>query len=144
MNFRKNPNGTITMIQPAVIEKLLNSLWICGEWKMHDAPANVILTKDEDGNGRKQEYHYCSVICQIKYIYGRTKPDIHFYVHQYAKYSIDPKQSHKEGVKSIGLYFKKTKDKVLVFIPDGSNGPEFYAGVYSAGAWYREYADQMG
>ena len=37
-----------------------------------------------------------------------------------------------------------TKDKVLVFIPDGSNGTEFYAGVYSAGAWYREYADQMG
>ena len=25
-------------------------------------PANFILTKDEDGNGRKQEWHYRSVI----------------------------------------------------------------------------------
>ena len=40
MNFSKDPNGTITMIQQA----------------------NVILTKDEDGNGRSQEWHYRSVI----------------------------------------------------------------------------------
>ena len=40
INVSKYPNGTITMSQPE----------------------NVILTKDEDGNGRKQEWHYHSVI----------------------------------------------------------------------------------
>ena len=40
MNVRKYPNGTITMSQPE----------------------NFILKKDEDGNGRKQEWHYRSVI----------------------------------------------------------------------------------
>ena len=40
INFIKYPNGTITMIQPE----------------------NVILTKDEYGNGKKQEWNYCSVI----------------------------------------------------------------------------------
>ena len=111
---------------------------------MHDAPANVILTKDEDGNGRKQEYHYCSVICQIKYIYGRTKPDIHFYVHQYAKYSIDPKQSHAEDVKMIGHHFKKTKYKGLIFTPDESNDLEYYSDVYLARSWCKEYSYQIG
>ena len=40
MNVNKYPNGTITMSQPE----------------------NIILTKDEYGNGRKQEWHYRSVI----------------------------------------------------------------------------------
>ena len=111
---------------------------------MHDTPENVILTKHEYGIGRRKDWHCCSVISQMNFLSGLISPDIIFSVHQCAKCSIYLKQSHKEGVKSIGPYFKKTKDKVLVFIPDGSNGPEFYAGVYSAGAWYREYADQMG
>ena len=58
MNVRKYPNGTTTMSQPAIIDKTLNSLGICDESKMNDTLANVILTKDEDGNGRKQEWHY--------------------------------------------------------------------------------------
>ena len=62
MNFIKNPNVTITKSQPAIIDKILNSLGIYDKSKMHDTSANFILTKDEDGYGRKQEWHYCSVI----------------------------------------------------------------------------------
>ena len=53
MNVRKHPNGTITMSQPTIINKILNSQGFCNESKMHDSPENVILTKDEYGNGRK-------------------------------------------------------------------------------------------
>ena len=31
MNIRKDPNLTITMIQPAMTDKILNSLEICNE-----------------------------------------------------------------------------------------------------------------
>ena len=54
MDFRKYPNGTITMNQPEIIDKILNSLGICDESKMHDTPENIILTRYEDGNRRKQ------------------------------------------------------------------------------------------
>ena len=64
----------ITMSQPTIIDKILNSLGICDESKIQDTPANFILTKYEDGNGRNQEFHYCSVIGQIYYIYGTTRP----------------------------------------------------------------------
>ena len=57
----------------------------------------------------------------MNYISGTTRPDILFAVHQCAKYSIDPKQSHEEAVKRIGRYLKKTKDKGLVFTSNGSN-----------------------
>ena len=86
---------------------------------MHDTPANVILTKDEYVNWRKQERHYSSVIGQMNYLDGTTRLDIIFSVHQCAKYSIDPKQFHEEAVKRIGRYLKKIKDKGLVFTPGG-------------------------
>ena len=58
MNSRKDTNGTITMSQPAFIDKILNRLGILDEPKNYNTPENVILTKDEDGNGKNQEYHY--------------------------------------------------------------------------------------
>ena len=102
---------------------------------MHDTPVNVIFTKEEGGNGRKQEYHCHSVIGQMNYFSGSTRPDIIFAVHQCAKYSIYPKESHEESVKIIGRYLKKTKDKGLVFTPDDSNGLEYYADVDLSVSW---------
>ena len=64
------------------------------------------------------------MIGQINYLTGTTRPDIIFSMHQCAKYSIDPKQSHEESVKMIGWYLKKKKDKVLIFTSDVSNGLE--------------------
>ena len=65
MNFSKDPNGTITTNKPAIIDKILNSLGICDETKIHDTRANIILTQYEDGNGRNQEWNYVSVIGQM-------------------------------------------------------------------------------
>ena len=59
------------------------------------------------------------VIGQINYLFGTTIPDILFALHQCAKYSIYPKQSHEESIKSIRRYLNKTKDKGLFFTPDG-------------------------
>ena len=54
MNVRKDPNGTITMIQTAIIEKILNRLGICDESKMNDSPANFILKEMKmEMGGRK-------------------------------------------------------------------------------------------
>ena len=58
----------------------------------------------------------------MNYLDRKNRPYILFDMHQCAKYSIYPKQSHEESVKRIGRYLKKTKDKGLVFTPDGSNG----------------------
>ena len=55
MNVIKYQNGTITTIQPVMINTILNSLGICNESKMYDTPASFILTKYEYGNGKKQE-----------------------------------------------------------------------------------------
>ena len=85
MDVSKYKNGTITMSQPAIIEKILDRLGICDESKMHYTPENVILTEYEGGNGKKQEWHYCSVTCQMNYLAITTRRDIIFFVHKCAK-----------------------------------------------------------
>ena len=144
MNISKDTNGTITMSQPAIIDKILNSFGICDESNMHDTSANFILKKDENENGRKKEWHYSSVFGQINYLAETTRPNILFAKHQCAKYIIHQKQSHKESIKSIGRYFKKTKYKNIVLTPNWSNGIECYADADYAGSWCRDYADQVG
>ena len=47
-------------------------------------------------------------------------------------------------MKRIGKYLKKTNDKGLVFILDGSNGMEFYFDTDFVGTWFIEDADQVG
>ena len=106
---------------------------------MEDTPANVILKKME-----KKEWHYCSLICQMSYLAGTSRPDIPFSVHKCEKYSIDPKQSHEESVKRIRPYLNKTKDKCLVFTPDGKNGIECYVNADFYGSCCIEDADQVG
>ena len=54
INVRKDPNGNINISQHEIIDKILNSLGICYESKMHDTPANFILMENEDRNRRKQ------------------------------------------------------------------------------------------
>ena len=103
-NYRKYPNQTIIMSQSEINDKILNRLYICDESRMHDTPANVILTKDEDGNGRKQRWHYCAVIVQIYYLAGTTRPNIIFPVHQCVKYSRDQNNPMKICQKDWTLF----------------------------------------
>ena len=132
------------MREPAIIETILNRLGICDESKMHDTPENVILTRDKYENRRKQEWHYFSVNVKVNYLARTTRPDILSAVYQCAKYSIYTKQYHEEYSKRIWHYLKKTKDKSLVFTPNGWNGIERYTDADFAGSWCREGADQFG
>ena len=53
----------------------------------------------------------------MKYLAGKTRPDILFAVNQFEKYSIHPKQSHEEADKRIGCYIKKKRYKDLLLHP---------------------------
>ena len=84
MNVRKDKNGTMTMSQPTIMNIILISLGIWDESKMYGTPENVIQTKYEEGNGRKKEWSYLSVIGKMNYLSGTTRPDNIFAVHQCA------------------------------------------------------------
>jgi hypothetical protein len=127
----------ISMKQPAFIERIIAS---CGlkDARMHDTPADVILHRDEDGQERKNEFHYRSVIGQLNYLAATTRPDIQFAVHQCARFCEQPKMSHEKAVKRIVRYLRRTMDKGLMMTVDRSKGVECYVDADFAGSFHKE------
>ena len=105
---------------------------------MHDTPADAILTRDEDGQERKNEFHYRSIIGQLNYLAATTRPEIQFAVHQCARFCENPKMSHEKAVKRIIRYLKRTKDKGLMMTIDKSKGIECFVDADFAGGFNKE------
>jgi len=90
--------------------------------KPHYTPAvDPPLGRDEDGSASNVTWSYRSVIGSLLYLANNTRPDIMFAVHQAARFSSDPKQSHHLAIKRICRYLHATKDKGLIFHPQLNN-----------------------
>jgi hypothetical protein len=74
------------------------------------------LGKYIDGLPASGQVNYASVIGMLLYL-GHSRPDIPFATHQCACYTFAPKQSHKNALKRIERYLKRTLDKGLILAP---------------------------
>ncbi len=61
-------------------------------------------------------------------------------MHQIAKYSSDPRQSHREAILYLACYLKKMRNLGLKFKPDPKKGFECYWDSDFSGNWKRELA----
>jgi hypothetical protein len=102
---------TIHMVQPGLIESILNDLHLPVGSKAKDTPALGILYPDKGGHPRKDQWNYRSVIGKLNFLVQHTRPDITFAVHQCARFSSQPTALHELAVKRIGWYLLQTKDK---------------------------------
>ena len=57
---------------------------------------------------------------------ANTRPDIAYAVHQVARFSHNPKNSHALAFKRILHYLKKTQDNGMYMHPDGSFKLSYY------------------
>ena len=69
----------------------------------------------------------------LLYLASNTRPDIQFAVHQVARFSHDPKQSHAQAIKRIARYLLSTKDQGILFEPDLKAGLDCYVDADFAG-----------
>ena len=74
----------------------------------------------------------------LLYLSTNTRPDISFAVSQVARFTSAPKQSHASAVKTIVRYLKRTYDKGLIVIPDGTLNLTCYVDADFAGLYRRE------
>ena len=74
----------------------------------------------------------------VLYLESKTRPDIYFYVNQYARFNHNTKSSHNISVKIICWYLQGTKDKGLVFNICKRMVVDCYADEYFAGLWVHE------
>ena len=108
--------------------------------RQHQTPADRVLVPDKDGEARKSDFHYRSLIGQLNYLTASTRPDILYAVHQCARFCNDPKHSHEVGAKRIVRCLKGTVNEGIILKPDTKKGFECFVDADFAGSWSPDQA----
>ena len=101
---------TAMLRQPHLMERIIAAVGfedkqVCCK----PTPSTGMLHKDEDGQDRKDNWNYRSVIGMLNYLANTTRPDIMMAVHQCARFCENPRLSHEKGVKRIVKYLLGTR-----------------------------------
>ena len=79
IKVEKGEDSSITMTQPALINRILNDLSLQDDnCKMHDTPANVVLTKSTSGEERNQNWNYRSIIGMMMFLASSTRHQTYY------------------------------------------------------------------
>ena len=98
---RVEGTNLLEMKQTGLIDRVLETLGLdVGTVNGKATPAErAPLVKDADGPVASGDFSYSSVVGMLLYLAGHSRPDIAYAVHQCARFSSSPKQSHAEAVK---------------------------------------------
>jgi hypothetical protein len=113
-------NGTTTMMQKGLIEKIINATGM-QDCNHNWTPAlTLALGIHPDGPPMKEQWSYPSIVGMLLYLLTNTHPDISFVVGQVARFNHSPKQSHAQAVKMIIHYLSHTANKGTIMKPTGT------------------------
>ena len=115
----KLPNGTIKLVQPQLINLILQDLNYAENTKSEPtpAPSSVILQQDLDGAKFDEHWDYQLVIGKLNFLEKSTQPDIAYAVHQCASFAANPRNSHAHAIQHICRYLSGTRDKGIILNP---------------------------
>ena len=139
----KTVEGAIELLQVGLIDRVLKVLSLDEDnAKMRYEPAAATpLGKEEDGNSRKEQWSYASVIGMMLYLASNSRPDIAFAVNQCARFTHCANNQHEIALKRIGRYLKATRENGLIMKPKDELQLELYADADFAGLWAVEQHD---
>ena len=142
VNIERLPNGLIKLYQPQIIDQILEDLGFNDRTAPKGTPAvpSVKLGRDIGGQPHSESWHYRSIIGKLNFLEKSTRPDLAYSVHQCARFSNDPKESHSAAVKRIGKYLIGTRDKGIILNPKGHSFDTFVDADF-VGNWDRVNAD---
>jgi hypothetical protein len=141
VHIERKVDGKIHLTQLGLIDRIIKALNLQADQHPKSTPAEQgCLRADLDGEPAQGTYNYRSVVGQVGYLKGHSRPDINFAASQCARYSNNPKRSHEKELEHIGLYLKGTRKNGLILNPkDIDNLPiECYVDATFAGLWGHE------
>jgi hypothetical protein len=131
-------DGKVVMTQKGLIQKFLKHVDML-DCKPKATPANVEpLGTDKHGSPFSESWNYASAVGMLLYLSSNSRPDIQFAVHQCARFTHNPKESHALAIKRIARYLKGTCDKGLILDPDTTKGLDCWVDADFAGLWGHE------
>ena len=143
IQVKHKQNGEITLTQPQLIASILNDLHLNKNnvnTRKTPSLSTILLHKDANGQPMTNEFNYRSVIGKLNFLEKSTHPDIAYAVHQCARFSVDPKQSHADAVKRIGRYLKGTPNVGITLRPDTQQSFQCWVDTDFSGNWKPEGA----
>ena len=119
VKINRLPDGKIKLSQPQMINSILEDLGMSEATTTKPTPAatTVKLHCDINSKPASDNWHYRSVVGKMNFLEKSTRLDISYAVHQCARFSAEPKESHATALKRIGRYLAGTRDKGIIFSP---------------------------
>ncbi len=137
----KLKDGSYEFTQQALIDSIINDVRL-KDPKVRPFPVKLSLQlhgfRDEPAFDLNFIYRYA--VCKLNYLVQTTCPDIMNVMHQIAKYSSDPRQSHGEAILDLVRYLKKTCNQSLKSKPDSKKGFKCNCDVDFSENWNRKFS----
>ena len=75
IEISRNSNGTWTLSQPFLIERIIKALNLENDSRAHDTPATEFLTSDKNGDPFEENWNHRSVQGMLTCLAGSARPD---------------------------------------------------------------------
>ena len=136
IKFENNADGSFTMSQPALIQKVIDATDMndCNPVATPATP-NQPLGKDPDGSPMTDTWSFQSVTGMLLYLSTNSRTDICFAVSQVCRFNHSPKQSHAQAVKRIVKYLSGSKLQGSTISPDKTLSMDCYSDSDFAGLY---------
>jgi hypothetical protein len=140
VNIKKLIDGSYDFTQQVLIDSIIDDVGL-KDAKVKPVPAKVSLQLQvfKDEPTFDLNFNYRSAAGKLNYLAQTSRPDIMYAMHQIAKYSSNPRQSHGEAILYLVHYLKKTRNLGLKFKPDPKKGFECYCDTDFSENWNREF-----
>jgi hypothetical protein len=118
VHIDRRDDGTIHLTQKGLAEKIVDSLHLnSDDITSVDTPCTKYVPIDENGELAHGEFSYPSVVGQLNYLQGHSRPDITLATSQVARFVHQPKRSHELALIRLGRYLKGTAAKGIILQP---------------------------
>jgi hypothetical protein len=102
-----------------MIQQIIDDMGFNEQTNVKKTPAAITVKLGRDPNGKpyEEKWSYRSIVGKLNFLEKSTRPDLSYAVHQCARFSAEPKESHATAVKHIVKYLLATKDKGIILKP---------------------------
>jgi hypothetical protein len=131
---------TIELTQPHLIQQILYDMGMKSNIKTKEkaSPSSTILRRDLNGEPFNEEWDCRSIVGKLNFLERYARPEIAHAVHQCARFSANPKQSHANAVKHPCCCLAGAKTKGLILRVDPTKSFEVHVNCDFASNWVKE------
>jgi hypothetical protein len=141
INFESLPGGKVKLSQPHLNDVILRYVKLTPKDSTRITPGQqTVLGRDLRRDNFDGRFHYRAVVGKLNFLEKGSRPEIACSVHQCARFSESPKESHAEAVIHICRYLVVTREQGLILDPQDRKSFEVYADADFCGNWNRPTA----